>query len=110
MINIFSGAFSSVQILLKHGGYFIGSLLKSHGVYEAYLYLAKNEKYSEYLQDVHNFIPPTYYEKNPLEPLEKLFKEQNFDIVLLEHKKDVYDFETKSNFKSKRTEQKTQNK
>ena len=98
-MNIFSGAFLSVQVLLKHGGYFMGSLLKSHETFDAYLHLAKNEKYSKYLQDVHNFIPPTFYEKNPLENIEKLFKEQNFDIVLLEHKKDVYDFGTRSHFK-----------
>ena len=65
-MNTFSGAFLSVQVLLKHGGYFMGSLLKSHETFDAYLHLAKNEKYSKYLQDATQFNSANILRKKPV--------------------------------------------
>lgn len=91
----------SIKSLLKPNGKFICSLLKTHIIFDAYVKVATDEKFSKYMKDVQKFIPPTYYIIDPVKTLSKLFTELGFEIKLLEHKSDNFDYETRSNFKSK---------
>lgn len=76
------------------------SLLKSHSIFDAYLDAAKSTKYSEYMQDVFSILPSLYSNRSPTLTLKSMFDDLGFEVKLLEHKKDKFDYETKSGFES----------
>jgi hypothetical protein len=85
---------------LKPGGYFIASLLKDHEIFDAYCKAAFNEKYSKYLYDLPSILPQLYHDTNATQTAGKMLEEAGFNIISFESKDDVFDYETRLNYKS----------
>lgn len=97
-LNSFIRAFAHISNLLKPNGMFVGSMMKAHATFDAYVELAKNNKFSEYMQDYREAAPAIYQDSKPELSLLKTFEGLGFEVLYLKHKHDVFDYETRSNF------------
>jgi hypothetical protein len=92
--------FARIYELLKPGGYFVASVLKDHEIFDAYCKAAVNEEYSKYLYDLPLILPQLYHDSNAHQTTGKMLEEVGFKITSFELKNDVFDYETKLNYKS----------
>lgn len=53
------------------------------------------------MNDVDENIPAMFHVRHPTLQLTEIFNGLGFEIELLEHKKDVFDYEDRKNFESK---------
>lgn len=98
---LFRNAFSRMYELLKPGGYLICSVLIKSEIYDAYCHVVTNEKYADYMHSLKQYLPPLYHDSDSVGTLATILKESGFKIKFLNDKKDVFEYETRLNYKSK---------
>lgn len=53
------------------------------------------------MQSLNKILPGIYHDSDPVGTIATILKEPGFKIKLLKDKKDVFDYETRLNYKSK---------
>ena len=86
---------------MKPGGDLACSVLITSEIYDAYCHVATNKKYADYMHNLNQILPPSYHDADPVGKIETILKENGFEIKLLKDQKDVFDYETRLNYKSK---------
>lgn len=58
-------AFKNIHDLLAPGGSILATLMVYYPVFEVYLSMSKDQKWSKHIKNVHNHISPYYFSENP---------------------------------------------
>ncbi|EDV33538.1 uncharacterized protein Dana_GF24959 [Drosophila ananassae] len=88
------GAMTNIYNLLRpEGGDCLLAFLASNPVYEVYKILKLNDKWSEYMQDVEQFISPLHYSQNPGEEFSQLLSDVGFIQHNVEIRNEVFVYE-----------------
>lgn len=86
-------AINNLYQLLKPGGDMLLMFLVQHPIYDIYKEMAKDSKWTKYMTDVHRFISPYQYSKDPVEEFRKLLVSGGFSENSIEIRDKSYIFE-----------------
>lgn len=89
------------DLILPDGGDCFFIFIASHTIFDTYNYISRYTKWSEYVKDVHRFISPLHYSRDPKGEFTDLMKEAGFENIVVDLKPTTTNYETAENFKGK---------
>ncbi|XP_059046274.1 juvenile hormone acid O-methyltransferase [Achroia grisella] len=83
-------AFTNIYNMLNVGGDCLLVFIGYHPIYEAYRILARNNKWSSWLQDVDRFISPYHDSQDPEKEIKKMMEEIGYINIEVSSKQKVF--------------------